>query len=233
MSPAPQAQVRGSPWWFWNPSRALCRIITSVWLDFKVHGLKHIPRSGGALLVCNHQSYLDPVFLGAQMRRQITFVAKSELFAPPGLGWLIRMLNTLPVRRGEADVSAIKEALRRVEEGQILAMFPEGTRSTHGGLLPIQPGIGLMIKRTDAPVIPAVVDGAWRAWPRGQKLPGKARVRLLYGPPLNVENMKAARIIQHVDQTFRSMLSELRARYPDLRPVETERASATSAAPLP
>jgi 1-acyl-sn-glycerol-3-phosphate acyltransferase len=206
----------GSPWWFWNPSRALCRVITSVWFDFKVHGLEHLPKSGGAILICNHQSVLDPVFLGAQMRRQISFIAKVELFQPPGLGWLIRMLNTLPVRRGEADVTAIREALRRVHEGQILAMYPEGTRSKTGELLPIQAGVGLMIKRADAPVIPAVVDGAYRAWPKGNKLPTGARVRLMYGPPLAVKDMKGGQIVKEIEKTFAGMMAQLRRMYPDL-----------------
>src|SRR3954463_3220774 len=159
-----QSSAHTSPWWFWDPSKALCRVVTTAMFDFKAHGMENVPRKGGALLVCNHQSFLDPVFVGVRLHRQISFIAKSELFEKPALSWLIRMLNTFPVRRGESDVSAIKEALRRVHEGQVLTMFPEGTRSSTGQLGPIQPGIALIMKRAEAPVIPAVIDGAHRAW---------------------------------------------------------------------
>ena len=197
--------------------KGICRVLTSLWFDFKVHGIEHVPRSGGALLICNHQSYLDPVLVGVQLQRHVSFIAKSQLFEMPGLGWLIPRLNTFPVRRGESDVSAIKEALRRVHEGQILTMFPEGTRSGDGNLLPIQAGIALMVKRAEAPVIPAVVDGSRRAWGRGRKFPTAAPVRLMYGPPLELGKMKGAQIVELIDQTFRRMLGELRERFPELK----------------
>jgi 1-acyl-sn-glycerol-3-phosphate acyltransferase len=220
MSPADAVKPRRSPWWIWGPCHSICRITCSVWFDFKAHGIKNVPKKGGALLICNHQSFLDPAFLGVQLPRQISFMAKMELFETFFWGRLIHNLNTFPVRRGEADVGAIREALRRMHEGHVLAMFPEGTRSRNGELLPIQAGIALMIKRAEAPVIPAVVDGTWRAWPRGKKFPTKAPVRMLYGPPLDVKNMKGPQIVRHVEGTFRSMLTELREWYPELKPRE-------------
>jgi 1-acyl-sn-glycerol-3-phosphate acyltransferase len=196
--------------------KGICRVATSLWFDFKVHGREHVPSRGGALLICNHQSYLDPVLVGVQLRRHVSFIAKSQLFEMPGLGWLIPRLNTFPVRRGESDVSAIKEALRRVHEGQILTMFPEGTRSWDGNLLPIQAGIALMVKRAEAPVIPAVVDGSGRAWGRGRKFPRGAPVRLMYGPPMELGKKKGPQIVELIDQTFRRMLGELRQIHPEL-----------------
>ncbi|HEV8377642.1 MAG TPA: lysophospholipid acyltransferase family protein [Tepidisphaeraceae bacterium] len=214
--PAGKGQ-RYSPHWFYGGCKAICRVVTSVWFDFKVHGVEHVPRSGGVLLICNHQSYLDPVFVGVRLQRQISFIAKSQLFEAPGLSWLIRRLNTFPVRRGETDVTAIKEALRRVHEGHVLTMFPEGTRSWDGNLLPIQSGIALIVKRAEAPVIPAVLDGAQRAWPRGSKFPKAGPVRLMYGPPLELGKKKGAEIVVQIDQTFRRMLSELRELHPELK----------------
>jgi 1-acyl-sn-glycerol-3-phosphate acyltransferase len=203
--------------WFYQGCKGICRVVSTVWFDLKVHGLEHVPRTGGALLICNHQSYMDPVFVGVLVHRPVSFIAKSQLFETPGLSWLIPKLNTFPVRRGETDVTAIKEALRRVHEGHVLTMFPEGTRSWDGNLLPIQSGIALMVKRAEAPVIPAVVDGAQRAWPRGSKFPKGGHVRLMYGPPLELGKRKGPQIVELIDQTFRSMLGELRARYPELR----------------
>jgi 1-acyl-sn-glycerol-3-phosphate acyltransferase len=205
------------PTWFWNPAKGLCRILTTRMFDLKTHGLHHIPKRGGALLISNHQSYLDPVLLGVQIRRQISFIAKSELFEKPSLAWLIKMLNTFPVRRGESDVSAMREALRRIHEGEILTMFPEGTRSFDGNLLPMQPGIALLVKRAQVPVIPAVIDGSNGAWPRGKKIPQPHPIRVMYGPPVDVSNLKSNQIMTHIKDTFTSMLTHLRQLHPDLR----------------
>jgi len=205
------------PSWFWNPARGLCRIYTTTRFDLKVHGKHNIPKRGGALLISNHQSYLDPVLLGVQIERQISFIAKSELFEHPALAWLIKMLNTFPVRRGQSDVSAMKEALRRIHEGQILTMFPEGTRTTDGNLLPMQPGIALLVKRAQVPVIPAVIDGSSKAWPRKTKFPLHHPIRMMYGPPLEVSNMKGSQIIDHIRHTFQTMLHQLRTLHPELR----------------
>jgi|SRR5882672_617415 len=209
----------------YDTCKNISRVVASLWFDLKAHGLQHVPRTGGALLICNHQSFLDPVFVGVLLPRQISFIAKSQLFEPPGLSWLIPRLNTFPVRRGEPDVSAIKEALRRVHEGHVLTMFPEGTRSWDGNLLPIQSGIALMVKRAEAPVIPAVIDGAQRAWPRGKKFPIGGPVRLLYGPPLELGKKKGAEIVVQIDQTFRRMLQELRELHPELTRSTVARAS--------
>jgi 1-acyl-sn-glycerol-3-phosphate acyltransferase len=212
----PAAKERKYSYPIYGFCKGICRATATLMFDFKVHGIEHVPQRGGALLICNHQSYLDPVLVGCQLRRHVSFIAKSQLFEMPGLGWLIPRLNTFPVRRGESDVSAIKEALRRVHEGQILTMFPEGTRSVDGNLLPIQAGIALMVKRAEAPVIPAVVDGSRLAWGRGRKFPTAAPVRLMYGPALELGKMKGAQVVELIDRTFRRMLGELRERYPEL-----------------
>src|SRR2546423_7964094 len=156
---------RHSGGWVYDACKGISRMGASLWFDLKSHGVQHVPRTGGALLICNHQSFMDPVFVGVLLPRQISFIAKSQLFDTPGLGWLIPKLNTFPVRRGEADVSAIKEALRRVHEGHVLTMFPEGTRSWDGNLLPIQAGVALMGERGGAPVVPAGGGGGDEALP--------------------------------------------------------------------
>src|SRR5687767_6805865 len=114
---------------FWNACKMPCRVITTLVFDLKSYGCHHVPERGGALLISNHQSVLDPVMLGVHLRRPISFIAKSELFENPKFSWLIRNLNAFAVRRGQPDVAAIKEALHRVKDGQVVTLFPEGTRS--------------------------------------------------------------------------------------------------------
>lgn len=193
----------------WGLLKAMCRIITSCVFDLKAYGARHVPRQGGAMLIANHQSFLDPIILGVQLRRPLSYIAKTELFQSSFLGWLMRSLNTFPVRRGETDVGAVREALRRLREGRILVMFPEGTRSSSRQMGPIQSGIAMLVRRAGVPVIPAVIDGSFEAWPRGEK-PRAHPIRVRYGPPLAVEGLKGAQIVDLIDRTLRKMLDELR-----------------------
>ncbi len=196
----------------WNIGRTLCRILTSKYFDLKVYHTHHIPRTGGVLLISNHQSYLDPILLGVQVTRPMSYLARHTLFRNRLFSWLITNLNAFPVRRGEGDVGAVKEAIRRLEDGRMLAMFPEGTRSTTGEIESLEPGIALVIRRArDLTVIPAAIDGSFRAWPKGQKLPRGHPIRLMYGPPLDVADLRSAQIISKLDQTLKQMLTDLRS----------------------
>jgi 1-acyl-sn-glycerol-3-phosphate acyltransferase len=195
---------------FYKACHIVARVGTTLMFDLKSYGIHHVPRTGGVLLVCNHQTYLDPVIAGVHLRRPIGFIAKSELFEKPKFNWLIRSLNAFPVRRGEGDVGAMKEAIRRLKEGNILTMFPEGTRSKDGRIGLIQPGIALLIRKAQVPVVPVVLDGCLKAWPRGEKLFHPAPIRIMYRPPLDVANLKGAAIVELIGQTLNDMLLELR-----------------------
>src|SRR5262249_9837762 len=135
----------------YHGGRVICRIVSTQMFDLKVYGTHHVPPGGGVLIISNHQSFLDPVVLASQLRRPLSFLAKSELFEVPGFGWLIRHLNAFPVRQGEGDVGAVRETIRRLQEGHALNMFPEGSRSLDGEIAPIQAGIGLIVRRAGVP----------------------------------------------------------------------------------
>jgi 1-acyl-sn-glycerol-3-phosphate acyltransferase len=131
--------------------RGICRIVTSVMCDLKVYGLEHIPDEGGALIISNHESYLDPAVVGVQVRRPFSFMAKSELFEAPVFGRLISALGAFPVRQGKGDRAAIEETIRQLQTGRLLTIFPEGSRTEDGELLPIQKGVALIVKRAKVP----------------------------------------------------------------------------------
>lgn len=194
----------------WRFLQAICRIVTSLAFDLKVYGVHRLPQEGGVLVVSNHQSYLDPVLLAVRTRRPLSYMAKSELFRHRAFTWLIRALGAFPVRQGAGDVRAIKEAIERVQEGHALVIFPEGSRSYDGTLLPIEPGVALVIRKAKVPVLPCVIDGANRAWPKDAKLPRSASVRILYGHPLDLSGMDRDQVVQAIQSTFEEMLRSLR-----------------------
>jgi 1-acyl-sn-glycerol-3-phosphate acyltransferase len=196
--------------YFWDGLKIICRVGATLLFDLKAWGTHHVPKKGGAIIVSNHQSFLDPILLGVRLRRPVSYMARSDLFSKPAFTWLIRQLNAFPVRRGESDLGAMKQAIARVQQGRVLIMFPEGTRTSDGNVHALQPGIGLLARRADVPVIPAVIDGSFAAWPRGQFLPYPHPIRVMYGAPLAIEGLKASQIVELIGQTLPKMLDELR-----------------------
>ena len=199
------------PHWLWKLAQVIVRVGTTLMFDLKVYGRDNVPDEGGALMVSNHQSFLDPALLGVQLRRPMSYLAKSELWNNRLFGWLITHLYAFPVQQGKGDVGAIKETIRRLQEGHLLNIYPEGSRTEDGELLPIQPGAALVIRRAGVPVIPAVVDGSFQAWPKWKKLPHPYPVRVLIGKPVMLDHLKSKEIVEYIDRTFRQMLAELRA----------------------
>ena len=196
----------------WKLTQTLCRVLTTVVFDFKAYGTHHVPAEGGVLLVTNHASYLDPVLIGVQLPRPISYLAKSELFINSVFGWLIRNLNAYPVRQGAGDVGAMKETIKRLQEGHLLNIFPEGSRTETGELLPIAPGVALVVRRAGVPIVPCVIQGSFESMPRGRAIPHRRPIAVMYGPPMDVNGMKSEQIVKLIDDTFHRMVDELRAK---------------------
>ena len=196
----------------WKLAQSLCRIVTSVMFDLKVYGARNVPQAGGVLLVSNHESHLDPVLIGVQLPRPISYLAKSELFENPFFGWLIRNLYAFPVRQGAGDVGAMKETINRLKEGHLLNIFPEGSRSPDGNFLPVEAGVALVVRRAGVPVVPCVIEGSYEAMPRGSRIPHRKPIRVMYGPPIDMTGWKSDQIIGTIEQKWREMMAELKRR---------------------
>jgi 1-acyl-sn-glycerol-3-phosphate acyltransferase len=190
--------------------RTCCRIAATVFFDLKVYGVENVPNTGGVLLVANHLSFLDPACIGVQIRRPASYLAKSELFDIPVFGRVIPRLNAFPVRQGAGDIGAVRETIKRLNEGRVLTVFPEGSRSLDGELQPLQGGFTLIVRKAGVPIVPVGIDGSYQAWRRGAALPQCAPVRIKFGPPLHVQELKPAEIVSSVEAAIRGLIGDLR-----------------------
>jgi 1-acyl-sn-glycerol-3-phosphate acyltransferase len=195
----------------WRVLQVIARIVCTILFDLRVYGDRHIPRKGGVLLISNHQSYLDPVLLAVGIDRPLSYMAKSQLFKHRTFAWLIRSLNAFPVEQGAGDVGAVKETISRLHDGHVLNIYPEGSRSEDGQMLPLEKGAGLVVRRAKVPVVPAVIDGSYRAWPKGKKMFRPAKIRVMFGPAMDLSGLGRDEIMQRMESTLHQMLADLRA----------------------
>ena len=170
-------------WWWWCTQRAI-RLGGSLFWDLRASGLENIPRTGGCLLAANHQSYLDPTFVAAFLPREMHFMARRSLFRNPVFGGLIARCNAFSIDRDKADVKGVKSAIERLEAGNLLLVFPEGTRTRDGNIGLLKAGIGVLAERAAVPIVPVLITGAYKVWPKGRLFPGMGSVRLRFGKPI-------------------------------------------------
>ncbi|MCZ2343393.1 MAG: 1-acyl-sn-glycerol-3-phosphate acyltransferase [Bacteroidales bacterium] len=138
--------------------------------SFRATGYAHLPRTGPVLIVSNHQSFLDPVLIGTAANRRLTYLARQTLFDHPILARIIRHYQAVPIDRGFGK-EGLQTVLSELARAQAVLMFPEGERTHTGALQPLKPGVSLLIKRLDCPIVPAAVAGGYDAWPRDRKWP--------------------------------------------------------------
>jgi len=173
---------------------AICRFFAELFFTFLFRGrafnLRNVPTEGGVLLVCNHQSFFDPLIATLALPRECHYMARDSLFRNPIFRRVIEYLNAFPVKRGTGDVGAIKETLRRLKRGGLVTVFPEATRTLDGGVRPMQPGVVLIARKARVPLVPAMILGAFEAWPRHAKLPHTAPLIVAYGKPISPEELK-------------------------------------------
>jgi 1-acyl-sn-glycerol-3-phosphate acyltransferase len=166
-------------------------LLTTVFRPW-VTGLENIPRTGPVIVVCNHLSFVDSVFLPLMVDRQMAFLAKSDYFTGTGIkGWLVRFFMTssgqLPIDRsgGKASEASLNAGLAVLQEGKVLAIYPEGTRSPDGRLYRGRTGVARMVLEAGIPVIPAAVIDTDKVMPLGATLPRVHRVGVVIGEPLD------------------------------------------------
>ena len=178
-------------------------------------GVRNIPTEGGVLVVSNHQSHLDPPLAGIGSPRMMGFVARETLFRFAPLGWFIRSVGAFPIDREGVGLSGIKEALKRLKQGEMVVIFPEGTRTRDGEIAPFRPGFTTLAIRSKAAILPMAIDGAYQAWPRSRNWPGLGRIRVHYGVAIAPEEYAGwdeRKLLAEVERRVRDCLAELRSR---------------------
>jgi 1-acyl-sn-glycerol-3-phosphate acyltransferase len=162
----------------------LTRAVAHCCFDYRVINREAIPPSGGLILAMNHQSFLDPPLAGIACDREIYYFARKSLMDIPLLGRILPRLNVIPYDQEGADMSALKSVIRVVRAGEAAVVFPEGTRSSDAELQPAQSGLGLIVAKTMAPVVPMRIFGAYDAFPRGASKIHMAPVTIVVGDVL-------------------------------------------------
>ncbi len=162
----------------------LARSFATIAGRIQIFGREHIPRIGGFILATNHISYFDPPVVGSCINRPLYFFAKAELFKNPFFAGILHRVNALPVKRGVVDRKALSLAINTIKNGHGLTMFPEGTRSKNGQLLPPKPGLGLIASRAQCPIVPGYVHGTNTV---KKCLTFRDRMFVVFGEPVTAE----------------------------------------------
>ncbi|RXT13868.1 1-acyl-sn-glycerol-3-phosphate acyltransferase [Ammoniphilus sp. CFH 90114] len=162
----------------------IVRFLVRTWLHLrfkiKIEGLEFIPKEG-CILAMNHQSNYDSLMVGVHTPRKMYIMAKEELFKKRFFAWLITEMGSFPVKRGSADLKSLKHTLKLIKDGNIFSIFIEGTRSKSGEMQEPKKGIGFIVDRSKAPVIPTYIYGVKGGW--------RSSAGVVFGPPVSLEGL--------------------------------------------
>ncbi|HHW17986.1 MAG TPA: 1-acyl-sn-glycerol-3-phosphate acyltransferase [Firmicutes bacterium] len=147
---------------FYRFARCLFTLIIKILFKVEVEGLSNLPKEGPVVVCANHISWWDPPLVACLLDRPLHFMAKKELFGYPVFGWILRKLYAFPVNRNKVDISAIKEGLNVLKNGEVVGIFPEGTRQKNRDRLgEIHPGAALLALKSGAPLFPVAIRGSY------------------------------------------------------------------------
>lgn len=194
-------------------------MIGKFYCGLKVFGAENVPKEGPFILVSNHESNADPFILGASLpcSKWFSYLAKKEIFEGRIRGWYFRKIHAIPLNRGEADPSAIKKALGILKSGRPMVLFPEGTRSRGKGLQAAKPGIGFIVAKAKVPVVPAYIEGSYKALPESLGSIKRSRVNVYIGKSVyfdwNGFDKHGKGAYQHVSDEIMRRIAELKDVY--------------------
>ena len=189
LSPSPRPGRETTPFpWLSRMLRAPVRTALSRWFDLRVEGLEHLPAAGPYIVAANHHNYLDGVVLAVVLPEPVSFLVMPRVWrATPLHPLLHRHIGSIPLNLGGADVGGLRGALRALQGGRVVGIFPEGPFSVAGRLERGLPGVGLLALRAGVPVVPAGIRGTYQALVgRRGYVPRRHPLAVRFGPPLHV-----------------------------------------------
>ena len=194
---------------FYKIFKVLCRLWYGIIFRTRVIGAQNIPKDGAFILAANHVSNWDPPFLGTFIDREVCYMGKEELFKNPVMAWVCRHLYVFPVKRGAADKTAIKTAVKILRDGKCFGIFPEGTRSKTGKLGRAEAGVSLIAAMTKAPIIPAAIVDTEKIFSCAVKFP---RLAVVYGTPMKFSgSTKDKAALENFAQDIMKEIAKLKA----------------------
>ena len=199
---------------FYDGFRLFAFTILRVFYRLRSIDVHHVPRTGPVLLIANHQSYFDPPIVGSPIHHRHTdFLARGGLFKFKPFGWVITILHSTPIKQGAGDTGAMKATIAKLEQGKMVLVFPEGSRTDDGQLQEFQRGIALLLKRAPCQVVPVGIVGAFDAWPRSRTFPKifTKRIIVCYGQAIDSKDLMSQGT-DHAIQTLHQRVGELLAK---------------------
>jgi len=188
-------------------------VLCKLFFRLQQFGRENIPKEGPFIVASNHQSYLDPVLCGAQLRRPMHYLARESLFKHWFFGPAIASIYAMPLKQGEGDLATIRTVIKLLKQGKGVCLFPEGTRTEDGRIKPFKAGLGLLCRRGNAAIIPTVIDGAFECWPRNKKIFSCGSIWVQFGQTVTAEQAKEMgdeKLAQHLTKTLRQMQNDIR-----------------------
>jgi 1-acyl-sn-glycerol-3-phosphate acyltransferase len=167
------------------------RLLFATYFRLRIYNSERVPFRGPVLLAANHASYLDPPLIGCGIKREIHYLARESLFRFPIVGPILRSWNCVPVDREGGGAAGLRAILDRLLSGVAIILFPEGTRTRDGRLQQARAGVGLIVIKSNVPVIPTRVFGTYAAYGRHHRFPRTNRLAVKYGQPLYFQALRA------------------------------------------
>jgi 1-acyl-sn-glycerol-3-phosphate acyltransferase len=204
-------------WWWYITLWGVCYALSQVLFRYRFSGKGNVPVNGPVLIVSNHQSNLDPVLVGLACPRQLKYLARQGLFFFPFSLW-IRALGAFPIDREKGALAGIRAALGLLKQNNALVVFPEGSRTVDGKLQEMLPGFCLLARKSRATIVPAAIDGAFEALPRGNVLVRPHRIRLAFDAaltPAQYEQLTDAELTKIVTNRIERTFHRLQREWPE------------------
>lgn len=188
----------------------ILRFMLHIWMRIfhalQFRGVEHIPAEGPVIIAANHPSYFDPVVLSLATGRHVRFFALADILKVPIVGGFARRWGVLPVVRGGDNEPVVRQALEILSAGGAIGIFPEGRRSLRWAMGSVKPGVGRLAVRSGATIVPCVIYGTWKAWPRLTGLPHPAKVVVDFLPPIAVSGPDTKENHQAIADRIRELI---------------------------